>query len=363
MAPRTVRKRTADSKKDSPSDAQPAKTGNVGLRDVARAAGVSTATVSRAINRPEVVSEELRTRITAVIDHLGWVPDAAARALSTRRSGAVGAVFPTLSHGDFARTANILQSELLAEGYTLLLACSEYEPEQELRQVKKFVERGVDGIVLVGNEHHPDLQKFLDRQKVPSINTFVYSKDTHGRSIGPDNRKALNDVTTYMIGLGHRRFGVIWQSIVNNDRAAERLGGIGDALSAHGLAAWPYQMAKEPASIAEARTLFRRVMSASPRPTAVICGNAYHAVGAELEALAMGLSIPRDVSIVGYDDIEIMSELPVPITTIRVPSDKIGQRAARYILGKIFDRDEETQYECSPEIVFRASTAPPGADS
>lgn len=360
MTPISARKRTAKTSTRPQVKSEPVKSSSaVGLRDVARAAGVSTATVSRAINKPEVVSEELRLRISAVIEHLGWVPDAAARALSTRRSGAVGAVFPTLSHGDFARTANILQSELLMEDYTLLLACSEYDPDLELRQVKKFVERGVDGIVLVGNEHHPDLQKFLDRQKVPSINTFVYSKETHGRSIGPDNRRALFDLTNYLIGLGHRRFGVIWQSVTNNDRAAERLAGVSDALAAHGLTAWPYQIAKELASISEARSLFRRVMNASPAPTAVICGNAFHAVGAELEALAMGLSIPDDISIAGYDDIEIMSELPVPITTIRVPSDKIGRRAARYIIGQILSRDQDTQFECPPEMILRESTAAP----
>jgi LacI family transcriptional regulator len=335
----------------------------VGLRDVARAAGVSTATVSRAINQPESVSEELRTRVVAVIEHLGWVPDAAARALSTRRSGAVGAVFPTLSHGDFARAATALQHELLTEGYTLLLACSEYDFEQELRQVRKFVERGVDGVVLVGNQHHPELGKLLDRQKVPSINTFVYSKDEHGRSIGQDNRKGLSDITNYLINLGHRRFAVIWQSTTNNDRATARLAGVADALSARGLSAWPQLISKELVSIGEARVLFRQAMSATPRPTAIICGNAFHAVGAELEALAMGLSVPRDVSIAGYDDIEIMSEMPVPITTVRVPTDQIGRRAARYLLARIFGRDEAIQFEVGSEIIFRASCAPPSAES
>jgi LacI family transcriptional regulator len=335
----------------------------IGLRDVARAAGVSTATVSRAINQPEVVSEELRNRIAAVIEHLGWVPDGAARALATRRSGAVGAVFPTLSHGDFARATNALQRELLADGYTLLLACSEYDQEQEFRQVRKFVERGVDGMILVGGEHHAGLVTLLKRQNVPSINTFIYNRESHGDAIGPDNRRALTEMTNYLISLGHRRFGVIWQSVYNNDRAAARLAGIGDALTAHGLAAAPNHFAKELSGIAEARTLFRRAIGASPRPTAIICGNAYLAVGAELEALAMGLSIPRDISIVGYDDIELLSELPVPITTVRVPSDKIGQRAARYIVARILGREEITQFECNPEIVFRASSAPPNSDN
>lgn len=351
--------RQRQSKPDATADTRGGPKTSVGLRDVAKAAGVSTATVSRAINKPEVVSEELRLRIEAVIEHLGWVPDAAARALSTRRSGAVGAVFPTLTHGDFARTATILQHELLAEGFTLLLACSEYDPKQEFLQVKKFVERGVDGIILVGNEHLAELERLLERQKVPSINTFVYNQATHGKSIGPDNRKALFDVTNYLIDLGHRRIGVIWQPVTHNDRVAERLAGVSDALSAHGLSAWPYQIAKELSSIGEARSMMRRMMSAAQPPTAIICGNSYHAVGAELEAIAMGLSIPGDISIVGYDDIELMSELPVPITTVRVPSDKIGQRAARHILGRILGREEETQFECRPEFILRASTAPP----
>ena len=104
---------------------------NVGLRDVARVAGVSTATVSRAMNNPEAVSEELRDRIASVVRHLGWVPHGAARALATRRTGTIGAVFPTLTHGDFARAIQALQSELSEAGYTLLLACSEYDAEQE----------------------------------------------------------------------------------------------------------------------------------------------------------------------------------------------------------------------------------------
>ena len=100
--------------------AKPAR--GVGLRKVAEIAGVSTATVSRAMNNPELVSPELQERIASVVQRLGWVPDGIARALSTRRTGAIGAVFPTLTHGDFARAVDGLQSELTRLGYTLLLA-------------------------------------------------------------------------------------------------------------------------------------------------------------------------------------------------------------------------------------------------
>src|SRR5215472_14770733 len=168
---------------------------SIGLRDVARAAGVSTATVSRAINRPDVVSPDLRERIAAVVKALGWVPDGAARALSTRRSQTVGAVFPTLSVGDFARATHAIQSELSQAGYTLLLACSEYDLDLELQQVRKFVERGVDGLILVGQAHHPELEPLLARRQMPFVNTFVYDPATHGTCIGPDNQKALMMMT------------------------------------------------------------------------------------------------------------------------------------------------------------------------
>src|SRR5215469_2232073 len=111
----------------------PTRTHNPGLREVAKIAGVSTATVSRAMNNPGVVSAELRERIASVVQHLGWVPHGAARALATRRSRAIGAVFPALTHGDFARAVEGLQNELAQVGYALLLACSNYDTDQEFQ--------------------------------------------------------------------------------------------------------------------------------------------------------------------------------------------------------------------------------------
>jgi LacI family transcriptional regulator len=330
----------------------------VGLRDVAKAAGVSTATVSRAMNMPEIVSPELRERIAAVTRDLGWVPHGAARALATRRSGAIGAVFPTLSHGDFARAAEALQGELTAHGYTLLLACSQYDLAQEYRLVRQFVERGVDAIALVGTTHEPQLTELLERRGVPYVNTFNYHRRRRTGSVGPDNRKAMRLLTNYLIAQGHRRFGVIAQSIENNDRATARLRGIKDALAEAGLAIRPHHFAEGRWSIAEGRALFASIIARKSRPTAVICGNAYLAVGAVLEALGRGIALPRDMSIVGYDDVEIMSELPVPITTLRVRSDEVGRRTARYLIAAINGTAADIVPECEVEIVERASSGP-----
>jgi LacI family transcriptional regulator len=331
---------------------------SVGLRDVARVAGVSTATVSRAINNAELVSEELRTRINSVIRHLGWVPHGPARALATRRSGTIGAVFPTLTQGDFPRAMQALQDELGHNGYTLLLACSEYKPEQEYRQARKLVERGVEGLVLVGETHHPELQEFLVTRRVLYVNTFFYNPRTHGTCIGPDNRMATYRLTNYLADLGHRRFGLIAQSTVNNDRAQARLQGVRDALAERGIAIQPSHVAEGYWGVREGRQLFRRIASTSPRPTAVVCGNAYLAVGAMLESQAMGIAVPREMSIVGYDDIEIMEELPIPITTVRVLSDEVGRRAARFLVSKLRGLPFGQGFECEAEIVVRASSGP-----
>lgn len=331
---------------------------NVGLRDVAKMAGVSTATVSRAMNNPQTVSPELRTRIASVVRHLGWVPHGAARALATRRTGTIGAVFPTLTHGDFARAIQALQNELSKSGYTLLLACSEYNQEQEFQQIRKLIERGVDALILVGEAHHEDLYDFLAKQKVPYVNTFVYNPASHGTCVGPDNRKALYRLTQYLIALGHRRFGVVAQSTANNDRAKARLEGVRDALAEHSIAILPAHFAEGFWGVNEGRQLFRRIMVQKPWPTAVICGNAYLTVGALLESQAMGIRVPQEMSIVGYDDIEIMSELPIAITTVRVSSDEVGRRAARLLVARLEGKEIDPGFECDAEIIARASSGP-----
>lgn len=333
--------------------------GGVGLRDVARHAGVSTATVSRAINTPGAVSMLLRERISAAIAQLGWVPDGAAKALATRRSRVVGAIFPTLTTGDFARAANAVQKELHGLGYTLLLACSDYDAEQEFGQVRTFVERGVDGLILVGRAHHPDLVRFLEKHGLPHVFSFVHDGQPGGICIGPDNRKAMAGLTDYLLDLGHRTIAVLAQSTLNNDRAAARLDGIRDALACHGLAVRPGHLAVGQWTIAEGRALFRKVWETAPRPTAVICGNAHLAVGAMIEALASGLDVPREVSIVSYDDIEIMSHLPVPVTALRVPGEDVGRNAARWVVGAIEGRDLSVRMEHVPALILRASSAPP----
>jgi LacI family transcriptional regulator len=333
----------------------------VGLREVASIAGVSTATVSRVINRPESVSEDLRTRVTMVIDQLGWVPNAAARALSSQRTGAIGAIFPALALGDFARAIDAMQDALAERNSLLLLARSKYDSGLEYSLVRKLAERGVDGLVLVGSTREPAYEDFLAKLEIPYVNSFVFEQDSSVPCVGPDNRAAMAAMVDYLVGLGHRRFGLIAQTTRNNDRAAARREGVREALARYSIAIPPSAMLQGEWSIEEGRRLFRQVLQADQRPTALICGNSLLAVGAVLEAGALGVDVPGEMSIVGYDDIEVMSELPVPITTVRVASDEVGRVAANTVLDMVEGVPGVASCCIPSEIIVRASSAPPRA--
>ncbi len=339
--------------------------GPVVLRDVARIAGVSTATVSRAMNSPERVSEELRARIQSVVESLGWVPHSAARTLATRRSRTIGAVIPSLANGgDFPRAIQALQRELAAAGYTLLIAVSEYDREQELKLVRTMLERGVEGLALIGCGSSKELSELTARYPVPIVRMFVYGSETEGICVGPNNRQALHRLTSYLIGLGHRRFGIIAQQTANNERTRARLQGMLDALAENGIAVHPKHLVQGLWTVSDGRELFHEIMQTTPHPTAVICGNSYLAVGALLEAQAMGIRVPRDLSIVGYDDIDLMGELPVPLTTVKVSGVEVGEHTARIMIAHLNGNTEETAFECSADIIVRASAdVPPGQNA
>ncbi|WP_241015083.1 LacI family DNA-binding transcriptional regulator [Burkholderia sp. Ac-20379] len=344
---------------DSTDARKPRSPSSVTLRDVAKFAGVSSATVSRMMNKPEAVSNELRERIAAAISHLGWVPHAAARALATQRTGTIGAVFPTVSNEHFATAIQALQEALESAGYTLLLGCSQYDTEREYNQIRNMLERGVDAVVLVGESHHPDLYPTLAQRGVPFVNTFTYRKESPHLCVGIDNHKAFFDFTTYLLNLGHRRFAMLSQTADSNDRARARRDGVRDALAEHGLGISAAHMAEGFWGVGVGRTLFSQVMDTPQPPTAIICGNGTFAIGAMLEATRRGYDIPNALTLAGFDDFEIMSELPVPLTTVSVPSAEIGRTAAQMILAELSGEHWPGSVECEATIIVRASSAPP----
>jgi len=329
------------------------------LSDVADLARVSTATVSRALTCPDKVKPATAARIRQAVEALGYVAHGAARALASRRTHTIGAVIPTLDNAIFANTAQALQKTLDEAGYTLLLASHEFDAEIEARVTQALVERGVDGLVLLGTTHHPSVLRLLDTHEIPYVLTWAL--DTTGRHpcVGFSSRDAAIRVAQHLLDLGHREFAMISGVTAGNERASERLAGVRQALAARGIALAPSRVVEKPYTLSAGREGLRELMRAAPRPTAVICGNDVLAIGALAECQAMGLAVPREVSITGFDDLEMSAVVSPALTTVHFPTAELGSYAAQHLLARLADKPFEMRTELPVELVVRASTAAP----
>ncbi len=334
---------------------------SVQLRDVARQAGVSTASVSRAVNTPGLVSPELRERITRAAQELKWVPNGVAKALASLRTRTVGVIIPTLSHQNFATLIEELQRDLGKSNYTLILGCVEASDQLRLNQARKLIEQGVECLVLVGEAQPAGMFELLASQGVPYVITYTSGRENRHPCIGFDNFLAATQLAEHLLGLGHHDFGMVAHETAANDRIQQRIEGFNSTLARAGIAIRPQHFVRANSRfIASGRDGMRRVLQAAgSHPTAVVCTNDYIATGAIIEAKELGFAVPDDLSIVGFDDTDMSAHLDPPLTTIRVPSRLMGRELAKYIVALL----ETGKAECPPpldaEMIIRRSTAPP----
>ena len=331
------------------------------LADVARAARVSTATVSRALTQPDKVKAATAARIRQAVELLGYVAHGAARALASRRTRTVGAVIPTLDHAIFANTTHALQKTLDEAGYTLLLACHEFDAVAEARMTQALIERGVDGLVLLGTSHRPAVFRMIETHQVPYVLTWALDASGEHPCVGFDNRAAAIRMTRYLLELGHREFAMISGITEGNERAGERLEGVREALVAAGIVLRPERVVEKPYTLPAGREGLREVMRTTPRPTAVVCGNDVLAIGALAECQDAGLAVPQQVSVTGFDDLEMAAVVPPGLTTVHFPTAELGVHAAQNLLARLAGRAAPGRTELPVELVVRGSAAAPAA--
>lgn len=329
------------------------------LADVARLARVSTATVSRTLTQPDKVKPATAARIRQAVQALGYVTHGAARALASRRTQTIGAVIPTLDNAIFANTAHALQKTLDDAGYTLLLACHDFDADVEARVTRALIERGVDGLVLLGVTHHPSVLRMIDTQQMPYVLTWALDASGRHPCVGFDNRAAAVRIARHLLDLGHREFAMISGVLAGNERAAERLEGVRDALSGRGITLAPGRVLQKPYTFSAGRDGVRELLRGAQPPTAIICGNDVLAIGALAECQSMGVAVPRQVSVTGFDDLEIAAVVTPALTTVHFPTAELGAYAARHLLARIGGKPFEMRTELPVELVVRASTAPP----
>lgn len=334
--------------------------GSVKLADVARHAGVSTATASRAINMPRLVSADAREKVEAAIQALNWIPHGAAKALASLRTRTVGVLIPTFGHQTIAAMIEALQHELALADYTLLMGWPDPTMKMSVKQAFNMIERGVECLILMGEEQPAELMELLERRNIFYVIAYTSGREGRKNCIGFDNFLEMSKLAEHLLELGHTRFGLITRGYQYNDRIRQRIEGVRDALAKQGLAIRPQHFIEVPHFlIGSGREGMKAILKTQQVPTAIVCTNDYLAAGALIEARAEGLTVPRDMSIVGFDDVELAGQLEPALTTIRVPARHIGHTIARYILDRLDHGEATLPGRIEAEIVIRGTTAAP----
>ena len=332
----------------------------VRVTDVAMRAGCAPATVSRAINNPKKVSPEKRAKIELAMLELGYVRNHAARALRSQRSHMVGILIPTMDYALYARLVNAASKRFSEAGISTLIATFSYDLETELTESRLLLERGAEALVLVGEHHRPELYEMLGQFNVPFVNTYIYDPDSAFPSAGFDNSAAAAKIARHLVHLGHKEFCVISGITKDNDRTTRRLKGIRSELLCGNIELSESMIVECPYSISDGRTACAQLLSrGDPRSTAVICGNDVLALGALIECGARGLDVPGDISVVGFDNLELSMHSNPPLTTIDIPVEEMGANAAKYVLETLRGNDMPRHNSVDVQLILRESSAPP----
>lgn len=326
------------------------------LEDVAKRAQVSTATVSRCLNTPDLVAESTRDKVIAAVTELGYSPNFGAKALASKRTNTYGAIIPTMANAIFAKGLQAFQETLSEHGATLLVSSSYYNNVIEEEQIRSMVARGADGLLLIGQSRSDTIYQFLEQQNIPVVLAWSFDARSKYNMVGFDNRAASLKLAQKAIALGHRQFAFLSAERDNNDRASERVKGTQQALAAADIDPNGMAVLEAPYSITEAGEAFEQLMSSPVKPSIVMCGNDVQAVGVLKKAREMGIDVPGDVSITGFDDLEIASVVEPGITTVHVPHRQMGRKSAELLLSDDA-RAKPNQTELQTYLVERGSLA------
>lgn len=333
------------------------------LRQIAREAGVSVATVSRALRQPQTVSPETRNRILELMTQHHYVPDARAAALSSRRTGLVGLLVPTLSNSIYAAFAEAVQNRLQAAGRSLLIANTNYDEQLEGQIVRTLVESRVEGVIFTGYRRDAAIYQLLRHYRIPFVVTWSVSRSPDVPAISFDNRDAARAATSTLLALGHRRIGLICGVSKLNDRAQQRIEGYREALTEGRVRFDPDLVCERPFDAAEGAAAADLLMRSPSPPTALFCANDIQALGALFACQRLGLSVPSQVSILGFDDLPIVRVASPPLTTVHVPAQEMGEAVADALLEAADNGRPIRTRLFDAKIMLRESHAPPAATS
>lgn len=325
------------------------------IRDVARLAGVSVATVSRALSTPEKVSKASIAKVQAAIAQVGYRPNMLARNFRSTRSYAVVVLVPDIANPFYSLFIRSLEDRAQQKGYAVLLGDTRGTPEREQEYIRRVETRLADGIIQL----RPTSEKnqCIIPAEIPCVQACGCEQTT-GPSIRIDNRAAARTMVDYLISLGHRRIGVI-SGLKDNPHTIDRLEGYKESLQNAGIPFDKELIAEGDYTMWSGLNCAFQFCNMKNRPTAVFCMNDEMAIGAMQTIKSQGIRVPEDMSVTGFDDIAYAKYCDPSLTTISQPAEEMGKLAMDMLL-RIIEGDPLSQTECvlSTEFIIRKSTAP-----
>lgn len=329
------------------------------IKDVAARAGISYTTVSHVVNGTRPVSDQVRRKVEAAIAELGYVPSGVARSLRARATGTLGLLVPNASNPYFAELARGIEDHAERNGYSVILCNSDDDIDKQLRYLRVLLERRIDGLIVATVASDAAFAQALANLQVPLVLVDRSLEGVNADQLRVDHEQGAYLANRHLLELGHRRIVCIGGP-ASTQVAQLRAAGYQRALDEAGVAAQavvdcPFT---SPAGHAAAQML----LAAEPRPTAIFAGNDMIALGVLRAAAERGLQVPQQLSVVGFDDIEVSRYLHPALTTVGQCIGALGEQVAARLLERIRTPDlAVTQRLIEPILLLRESSAAPEA--
>lgn len=334
----------------------------VSIADIARSAGVSHTTVSRALRESPLISPDTRGRIQRIAREMGYTPNALAQGLQTQRTSTIGLVVTTIADPFFSDVVNGVEGVAREAGFSVLFGASYNDPEQEMVVIDTFHRRRVDGI-LIASSRVTNYEQRLDHVKVPTvlINSAGHSQHKLLYRVAVDDYQGAQCAVKHLLELGHRAIGYLGiRSRPSSNH--QRLTGYQKALEVAGIGRndeWvmiaPNEEASSEADVAAGQQMIPQLFDRGV--TAVFCYNDMIAIGGLMACRERGIAVPEELSLVGFDDVNAASYVAPQLTTICQPREQLGKLAMQVLLD-LLDNRAGRDHTLPPQLIVRSSTAP-----
>ncbi len=344
---------------DDPTPLRRRRLDGTGIRDVARAAGVSAMSVSRALRGVDGVSEATRARILETARRLRYQPDSNARALTMANADLIGISLPTFANDVFADILSGMRRTFEQAGYSSIIDTTEYDPDVEWRWAERLLSWRPAAMILTGTDHHPALVARIREARVPTLEIWDWAPDPIDLCVGIDHHAAGVLIGRHAADLGYRAPVFIGAPEGRDRRADNRRRGLEAAFADRPAAPLrAFGMVEDNAFSAGAKGMRMALEAPGPRPDMAFFLNDHMAFGGMMTCGEMGLSVPGDIGIAGFNQLGLTSVLPVAMTTVRTPRREIGVIGARHVIARINGLSPDRAVALPVTVVPGATTSP-----